>query len=138
MDIPYRLPALAISIVALVGATACSHQVDNYSDLSEDSDNEKPLPDTIREEASVSLDLDSARWVGEHEGTELWLGLEADDMGICLVVYPDDERWVSGCSTAGEVIVSNGDGWDYRAHPDNADLPEGAIQVSRNVFVTQR
>ncbi|WP_157075459.1 hypothetical protein [Nesterenkonia jeotgali] len=75
--------------------------------------------------------------MGEHEDTELWLGVKAEGAGACLVVYPDDDRWVTGCSTGDEVSVSNGDGWDYRVRPDSAELPEGAIQVSHNVFVTR-
>lgn len=76
--------------------------------------------------------------MGEHEGTELWLGMEVEGAGMCLVVYPDDERWVTGCSSGHEVSLSNGDGWYYRVRPDSAELPEGAIQVSHNVFVSKR
>ncbi|MBO0595200.1 hypothetical protein I2485_09710 [Nesterenkonia sp. E16_7] len=138
MNIRHQLPVLIIAITALIGISGCSSPADQYSDLTEDRDSNKPLPDTIRGQAVDTLDPESTRWVGEHEGTELWLGVELEGAGTCLVVYPDDERWVTGCSSGNEVSLSNGDGWDYRVRPDSAELPEGAIQVSHNVFVTKR
>lgn len=135
MDKHSRLPALAIAITVLVGTSACSSQAEKYTDLTEESASEKPLPEAVR---TGSIDLESTRWVGEHEGTELWLGLAADEAGMCLAIYPDPERWVTGCSSGDEVNVSNGDGWDYRVRPDNIELPDGAVPVSHNVFVTDR
>ncbi|GAA1162481.1 hypothetical protein [Nesterenkonia sandarakina] len=134
MEFRHQLPALTIALTALIGTSGCSEPTERYSDLTEDATSEKPLPDAIHDH---DLDPESVRWVGEHEDSELWLGLGANVGGTCLVVYPDDDRWVTGCSTGDEVSVSNGDGWDYRVRPDSAELPEGAIQVSYNVFVTR-
>lgn len=76
------------------------------------------------------------RWVGEHEGTDVWLGRGSSAGEICLFAYPGDEAWVSVCGgEGGEIRASGPDQRLYAVVPDGAASPERFVAVSRNVYV---
>ncbi|GAA1135464.1 hypothetical protein [Nesterenkonia lutea] len=138
MDIQYRVPALAIAVTALLGMSGCTGQAESYSDLTQAADGEKSVPDAIPDSARGNFDAESIRWIGEHEGSELWLGTAADSRGVCLLLYPDPERWVVGCTDGAVLSLNRGGAWDYHVRPDDHAPPSEAVQVSSNVYVTKR
>ncbi len=47
------------------------------------------------------VDQATARFVGEGDGTFLWLARARDDAAACLLAYVDADAWVIGCGGNG-------------------------------------
>lgn len=96
----------------------------------------RALPAAVTEDARANFDLDSMRWVGEHEGTDVWLGRGSKAGEICVLTYPSDGAWAGVCGgERGEIGVSGPDQRLFTVVPDGGASPEGFVAVSRNVYV---
>lgn len=114
--------------------SACSSEPPGFADLEGDGPSQKDVP------AVVVADLDDAeaasyRWVGEHDGSDLWLGLGTPEERVCLVAYVDDDEWVHSCGVTGDgtPMTVSGYGTFYVVR-DGHDAPDGASAVSANVY----
>ena len=137
MDIPARavhddhmasLRLVAVTLVAMSAAmlTGCV-QYTTYADLEGERDAADHLPE-LEEYAYDSLDALTSRFVGEHNGTSLWLAKGEEANSACLVAQRGDD-WIIGCGGG----MSGGPG-SFEIYPDGAVVPEGATQVSENVY----
>jgi hypothetical protein len=129
---------LAVTATAAVGMTSgCLSQAASdpeYTDLSTESSTQKDTPVTLPDYALESFDLETIRWVGEHEGTDLWLASGLDEFSICLLAYPNETEWVGGCG-GGDMTLS-GSGRTYFVVADAATAPSNAVAISENVYTT--
>ncbi|GAA2585975.1 hypothetical protein [Microbacterium binotii] len=131
---PRRRLLTPISLLAAALALAGCTSVGSYTDL--ESTETRALPDAVTEDARANLDLDSMRWVGQYEGTDVWLARGSKAGEICIFTYPGDGAWASVCGgEGGELGVSGPDQRVYMVVPDGGDSPEGSIAVSHNVYV---
>ncbi|WP_218219675.1 hypothetical protein [Nesterenkonia sp. Act20] len=147
----YSISILAVAGLVLASSPGCSAEsgpasgVDEnsaeeqsvpesqtFTDLEQDPENERAVPDSVPDRALDHFDRDATRWVGEYKGTQLWLGMAKDDTGPCLLSVPRNEDWLAGCG-GGQVQISGG-GRVYIAVPDDAEQPRNSTPVSTNVF----
>ncbi|GAB3298105.1 hypothetical protein [Pseudoclavibacter terrae] len=105
-----------------------------FADLEAGGANEKDLPSELPDNALDGADLDSARWVGEHEGTDVWLAapVEGSLYDACILAFPDAQNWTSGCGGG----VSGPDQRWYAIVPDGEAPPENSVALSENVYVS--
>ena len=118
-------------ILVTSGCTSASPQL---TDLDQAPTVDHPLPAELPSYATEELDRESIRWVGEHEGADLWLASHQDDETWCVIAYPDADDWVVGCG-GGVTRASGPNGITYSIVPDGMSAPDGFIAVSENVFV---
>lgn len=120
-------------VTAALALTGCTSGV-SYTDIA--SAQTLALPDAVTEDARANFDVDSMRWVGEHEGTNVWLGRGSKAGEICIFTYPSDGAWAGVCGReGGEMGVSGPDQRLFTVVPDGGASPEGFVAVSRNVYV---
>lgn len=156
----YSISTLAVAVVVLVSASGCATEsgpvsdvesgsadsVDQsaekersapesqtFTDLEQDTETQRAVPDLVPERALDHFDRDTTRWIGEYKGTQLWLGMAKDLQGPCLLSVPRNEDWISGCG-GGQLELRGGDGRAYIAVPDDAEQPRNSTPVSTNVF----
>jgi hypothetical protein len=138
---PRVRPAAAVFAFVVLGATllaGCGMGERTYADLERESTATDAPPD-LPEYAWDGADPSTARFVGEHEGTRLWLARSEDAHGVCLVSVSDSAalEWVVGCSGA-EGIETQGPGGTFRAVPDGAPSGTGTTTaVSTNVYAVE-
>jgi hypothetical protein len=125
-------PALAaFAVLALLGLAACSAQgASGFSDLDREPSTADAIPASVSVEGTGAPT--TARFVGEYEGTRLWL-METD-RGLCLVMYPDGGDWLSSCTEPAGELGASGPGGDFVVIRDGGYPPPGAIRVSANVY----
>lgn len=123
--------AVAFSAFLLTGCIASGVP---YAVLEEDAQPADELPAELPGYAGDGADLETARFVGEHDGSSLWLMRGKDNSGICLLAYRDESVWTLGCSSAGGQMGIGGLAGNFTVLPDGAPAPEGATQVSENVY----
>lgn len=129
---------LTCAAVLLATTTGCAQQRASYADLTEAPAVDKPTPADLPEYALEDFDVETIRWVGEHDGTEFWLGEGAEDYAVCFLGYVDAEDWVGGCAGDGGTMgTRSGDGPVFHVVPDGGDPPSGATKLSNNVYVTE-
>lgn len=128
----FALPTL-VAAAAAVMLTGCAAST-GLTDLDREATEADALPE-LPEYAydDVEIDPDSTRYVGEHEGTQLWLTRTAAN-GACLLSYPDSEGWLVGCTDGGLPLTTSGPGGSFTVIADDATPPEGAVAISENVF----
>lgn len=103
-----------------------------YSDLDGPATAEDALPAAVEVDPDGPLEVDSVRYVGEHDGTSFYLGV-ARTGGHCVTVYrPAGQDWVTGCGV--DVTVS-GAGVRAAVAPDGARVPENWIRIGNNILV---
>ncbi len=95
------------------------------------------LPAEYVERDSDLIDAGTSRLVGEHEGTRLYLVEGATGSSICLVVLPADEEGMAGCGGGGGPMQVSNARETYEVRPDGYDVPDGAVQISENVFAVE-
>lgn len=121
--------AFAAAMLALTGCTSSG----GYTDL--ESTETRALPDTVPEDTLANFDLDSMRWVAEHEGTEVWLARGSRPAEVCILFSPDDDAWATGCAGAGGQMTVSGPGPQrFVVVPDGQPGPEGFTAISHNVY----
>lgn len=145
-----KLSAVAATILLSVTLAACASSpagsepatpepgaatstAPTFADLIATDVSEKELPAELPDYALDGVDLDSVRWVGEHEGTDVWLAapVEGSDYDACILAFPDAQDWTSGCGGG----VSGPDQRWYAIVADGQEPPEGSIALSKNVYV---
>lgn len=125
--------ALSAVAFALAGCTATG---DTYSVLEQEAQPEDEVPSDLPSYAWDDADPTSARFVGEEEGTSLWLARASDDTGTCLLAYVDEETWVLGCGGDGAPFRVGGIAGSFTVIPDGAHPPDGMAAISENVYST--
>ena len=112
-----------MSAVMLTGCV----QYTTYADLEGERDAADQLPE-LEEYAYDSLDASTSRFVGEHDGTSLWLAKGEEAAPVCLVAQRGKD-WIVGCGDR----TSGGPG-SFEIFPDGSLIPEDATKVSENVY----
>ncbi|PPF60802.1 hypothetical protein C5C13_02575 [Clavibacter michiganensis] len=132
---PYRMTAVTVVALSLaLAAAGCSSPTSGLGDLDRDpTTTDHPLPPDITDEALADVDRDSLRWVGAHEGADLWLGVGEPGYDACLVIYPDGTDWLVTCGGA-LMESSTSAGLKFAVVPDGGTVPAGFGAVSHNVF----
>jgi hypothetical protein len=121
--------AFAAAALALAGCTSTAR----YTDL--ESTETRALPATVPEDTLADFDLDSMRWVAEHEGTEVWLALGSRPAEVCILFSVGDDAWATGCAEAGGQMTVSGRGPQrFVVIPDGQPAPEGFVAISHNVY----
>ncbi len=129
---PFRRWSLAAPLtITVVVLTSCA-STDGFSDLDRGRQAGDSVPDVVAFPVDVEIVPESSRSVGAHEDAGLWLARTADD-GVCLLVYPDHEDWVVGCSDTPPLTVS-GPAGSFTVVSDRQDPPQNATRISDNVF----
>lgn len=127
--------ARALASITLIFVTAgCAPASPGLADLDQAPTVDHPLPAGLPPYATEDLDLESVRWVGEHDDADLWLASHRDEDSWCVIAYPDADDWVVGCG-GGVTRASGPDGTTYSIVPDGMSAPNGSIAVSENLFV---
>ncbi|WP_434971034.1 hypothetical protein [Microbacterium sp. bgisy207] len=130
------IAVLAVGFVGVLGLAGCSAPSEPYSVFQRTPTAADTIPAAV-DEGNAEFELSDARYVGEHDGKRLWIARIDPESGmkVCLVVYPDDESWVTGCGGGGEVAVSGMDGVEYHLVPDGSSVPDEVTVISENVYV---
>jgi len=103
-----------------------------YSDLDRVATTDDAWPVDLPAYSSDDLNPESSRLVGRDGTTALYLAVSTMPRGgVCLPVYPDNDKWVVGCGTDGMSVNGGGDS-SYTVHRDGADTDGTAI--SDNVY----
>jgi hypothetical protein len=130
---------LATTATVVVGLTSgCLSQAAEdpvYSDLVGEPTTQKATPAGLPDDIFDNFDRDTLRWVGEHEGSEVWLAAGNGDFAVCLLIYPNELDWVSGCGGGGP-SVSGPDGRRFSVVADGAPAPSNSVAISENVYTT--
>lgn len=134
--LPRRITALtAVTLSLALAAAGCSSPAPGLADLDREPTTGHPLPADVSDDALADVDRDSIRWVGEHEGTDLWLAAGENDYGACLVIYPNATDWLVACG-GGLMQSTTSGGLEFAVVPDGGTVPAGFEAVSRNVFAS--
>ncbi len=132
-----RAAAAAVSICAASVLAGCAATDSPYAVLERDPGPSDALPAALPEYATEQIRLGSQRFVGEHEGTSLWLargaGEEAPGLEVCLLAYPDDKNWALGCGGVGELTLGGAAG-SFTVVPDGQTPAGGLTAISPNVY----
>lgn len=121
----------SLALASIVLLSGCTVSQDAYADLRGDQETHDELP-RLADYAYDNVDVSTSRFVGEYEGTSLWLAQGLEDSSICIVAAAADDAWVAGCGS-GTTKISGITG-TFEAIPDGAIGPEGATRVSENVY----
>lgn len=121
--------AAASAVVVLAGCASGP----GYADLAGEPASDRSLADDLGAVSLEEGDLSDARWIGEHEGTDLWLFAGAESGEACLLANPAEGSWTSSC---GETFALGGvDGYEYVLLPDGETYDRPVSAISENVFV---
>lgn len=127
-----NLAVPALIAATLVTLTACVGQQGPFADLDTDREADDTLPQ-LENHAYEHVDVASSRFVGEHEGTSLWLAHDVEGSGACLIADAGEGEWNVGCGGDTGLTVDGMAGL-FAVVPNNATAPEGATQISENVY----
>ena len=124
---------LALSAAALSGCTAFA--TTSYAVLDREAEPADALPDAFTEQDSGDVaDLSSARFVGEHSGSSLWVLRGVDQGTICVLAYRDENAGGMGCGGERGPVEMSGPAGHFVVVPDDYPAPVGAVPVSDNVY----
>ncbi|UYO96633.1 hypothetical protein OED01_13640 [Microbacterium sp. M28] len=126
-----RIGAFVLTAASIVLFTGCGTTPDLYADLQGEQDSQDELPQ-LEDDAYESVDVASSRYIGEHDGTSIWLAQGLEESSLCLVADAG-EQWVVGCSGGGPLNVGGVVG-EFEVLPDGMPTPEGATKLSDNVY----
>lgn len=121
-----------LSVLLLAG---CASFGNGYPILDRQPEAADEVPDTLPAHAGDDADLSSSRFVGEHDGTSLWLMRGKAPETVCLLAYPDADGWVLGCGDIAGQSGVGGPAAQYVYQPDFAPAPPDSIEISANVYV---
>jgi hypothetical protein len=124
-----------VTLTVLLATAGCTSPTPALSDLDGDQTTDHPIPAEVSDEALADADLDTIRWVGEHEGTNLWLAAGKDNFDTCLLIYPDGTDWLIACG-GGLMQSTTGAGLTFAVVPDGETAPADFGAVSQNVFAS--
>ncbi|MGH3691631.1 MAG: hypothetical protein ACRDT7_15885 [Microbacterium sp.] len=124
--------ALMLSVTVL---SACTAFGPNYGVLDREATSGDAVPDAVTEQDSGDVaDLSSARWVGEHSGSSIWLLRGVDQGSICVLAFPEGGEWGMACGGEGGPVEMSGPAGHFVTIPDDYPAPDGATRVSDNVY----
>lgn len=124
--------ALALSAVALSG---CTGSATSYAALDREAESADAVPfPVIEQDSGDAADLASARFVGEHSGSSLWLLRGVDQGTVCVLAYQDESAWGIGCGGEGGPVEMSGPAGHFITVPDGYTTPDGATRISDNVY----
>jgi len=125
--------AATVAAVVLAGCSSGS----GYADLSPEATSRDGWPTDLPEYSTDSVDEKTSRFVGEYEGSELYLARSIEPQeGVCLLAYTDGSDWVVGCGPSG-LRVSASSERTFAVLGDGA-TSEDLQAISTNVFVIKR
>lgn len=130
-----RVVLFAVTVVAggVLTLSGCSTAADNFSDLQTEREPEDELPVLSGEDVRDTVDVSTSRYVGEYQGTSLWIAEGIQDSSICLIPVRGTSEWVVACGgNAG--VGSRGPTGSFTVIPDGVPVPENATKVSENVY----
>lgn len=120
------------AICAAVVLSGCGAPGASYTVLDEPASAKDALPTDLPDYAFDEVDPASARSVGVHDATSLWL-LRGTDQSICLFAYADSTTWFVACG--GETgVTTSGEAGHFQVVPDGAPEPSNGTRVSDNVY----
>ncbi|MGV2901307.1 hypothetical protein ACNPM4_06475 [Microbacterium sp. AGC62] len=123
---------LTLSAIALSGCTAFAT---NYAVLDRDAEAADSVPDGVVEQDSGDVaDLSSARLVGEHSGSSIWLLRGVEPSTVCVLAYRDEDEWGMGCGGERGPVEMSGPAGHFTTVPDDYPTPDGATRISDNVY----
>lgn len=126
---------MSVSLLSLAVLLAgCSSSGATYSALDRESEPADELPAVVAE-GNDDIAVDTARYVGEYDGTGLWIARAESPDTVCLILYPNDRDWVAGCGAEGGPIGVGGPSGDFIVTPDGAPAPDDSDRVTDNVYV---
>jgi hypothetical protein len=126
------LPVATACLAVLLAG--CASNGASYAALERDVQASDELPESVAA-GTTDIDEDSARYSGEHDGVEFWLARMATPESVCLVVYPNDTEWVTGCGAYGSQLTVGGPSGDYVLVPDGLPAPENTTKLTENVYL---
>ena len=126
-----RLAVLALGLAAITTLTGCSISSTNLAVLETDPVAEDELP-PLEDDSYRAVDVDSSRYVGEHEGVSLWVAKGTDSPACIVAITDPEDDWVVGCGGLPTRISGSGHTFEIRA--DDSPAPEGMTRVSDNVY----
>lgn len=123
--------AVALGLGSVTLLAGCAGQQLPYADLQVDRQSEDELP-KLADYAYDNLNESTSRFIGEHDGTSLWIAAGDKDESICLVTVAGDDLWVAACG--GGPTKMGGITGSFEIVPDGVPGPEGATKLSENVY----
>jgi hypothetical protein len=124
--------ALTLSAIVLGG---CAAFPTSYAVLDRDAEPADTVPDDVIEQDSGDVaDLASARFVGDHSGSSLWLLRGVEPSTVCVLAYRDESEWGMGCGGERGPIEISGPAGHFAAVPEDYPTPDGATRISDNVY----
>lgn len=129
---PSRSLALLATAAAALVLTACMMGFPSYADLAGDPTQQDALPDGLPDHAYGDIDVDSSRYVGDDDGTQLWLARGTERDSVCLVSITDIDAddWQVACGGAAGPLTAG----SYVVHSDGYPTPDDAVPISENVY----
>ncbi|MFJ6550452.1 hypothetical protein [Microbacterium sp. NPDC091676] len=134
MGIHVRATLASVAVLSVVALSGCTGVGATYAVLDREAGARDEVPADLPGYAWDDVDQATARFVGEDEGTSLWLARARDDTSACLLAYADEESWVLGCGGDGAPFSLGGVTGTFTVVPDGAPAPEGMTRVSENVY----
>lgn len=128
---------LLISVVAAVATLLSGCTANTPAEFDRQQGPDDKLPSSV--DAARELDPSSTRLVGERDGIQYFIGMDARSDAICLAIvdpaHPDDMG--SGCSTGSMVGLEGGAGAArfYRTGMANLAVPDGWVALTKEVIV---
>ncbi|MFS2240723.1 hypothetical protein [Microbacterium sp. OR16] len=126
---------LVITLVAsgILVFSGCSASVkDDFADLRKPHTSQDKLP-ALDEDPIETINFSTARYVGEHKGTSLWIAEGIEASSVCLVALVGDSEGSIACGgTSG--VASQGPAGSFAVIPDGVPVPDNAMKISENVY----
>ncbi|PKI92950.1 hypothetical protein CW368_01230 [Actinomycetales bacterium SN12] len=128
-----ELLVLTLVTSGILVFSGCSASVkDDFADLRKPHTRQDKLP-ALDEDPSETIDFSTARYLGEHEGTSLWIAEGIKASSVCLVaLFGDSEGSISCGGTSG--VATQGQAGSFAVIPDNGFVPDNAMKISENVY----
>lgn len=123
--------AVALALASIAFLSGCVAEQSAFTDLRSDREAHDELPQ-LADYAYGEVDVSTSRFVGEHDGTSVWLAEGLDGYRVCIVADAGDDGWIVGCG--GGTTKISGLAGTFEVVPDHAPAPEGATQLSENVY----
>lgn len=126
------LGVVALVTGGILALSGCTTTAIEFSDLHAERESQDELP-VLEDYAYESVDTSTSRYVGDHDGTSLWIAEGLAGAEICLVADPGDSNWIVSCG-GGSELGTGGVAGHFTVVPDGAPAPEGATKISENVY----
>lgn len=129
-----RVPRALVPAVAVVALAGCSTG-SGYADLDREATAADVLPTDLPGYATEEFVGASARFVGEHDGVEYFLGRWDEMPGACVIAYRSADDWIGGCGSVGGTFTLGSIGLDVSVVTDGTPKPDGGTLVGSNIVV---